>query len=61
MYQPARNSVKVIFPTESDIDKVIDSEDEIKAENFEPKMSLSLKASRTVFITNFDQTPANIL
>ena len=54
MYKPARNSVKVIFPTEKEIDKVIENEEVFKAENFEPKMSLSLKASRTVFVTNFD-------
>ena len=40
MYKPARNSVKVIFPTEKEIDKVIENEEEFKASNFEIKMSL---------------------
>ena len=56
MYRPSRNSVKVIFPTDSEIDKVMESEEEFKAKNFEPKMSLSLKACRTIFCTYFDQT-----
>ena len=56
MYKPARHSVKVIFPTEADIDKVMEHEEEIKTEQFEPRMSLSLKACRTIFCTNFDQS-----
>ena len=56
MYKPSRYSLKVIFPTEADIDKVMEHEEEIKAENFEPRMSLSLKACRTIFCTNFDAT-----
>ena len=56
MYTPSRQSVKVIFPTEADIDKVMEKEEEIKAEGFEPRMSLSLKACRTIFCTNFDPT-----
>ena len=54
MYQPARNSVKVLFPTEKDIEKVMENEAVFKAEDFEPKMSLSLKSCRTIFCTNFD-------
>ena len=54
MYHPARDS-KVIFPNDNEIEKVMEYEDELKAANFEPKMSLSLKACRTVFCTNFDQ------
>ena len=56
MYTPSRYSVKVIFPTEADIDKVMEMEEEIKDEGFEPRMSLSLKACRTIFCTNFDAT-----
>ena len=55
-YTPARNSIKVIFPTEADIDKVMEHEEEIKLERFVPKMPLSLKACRTIFCTNFDPT-----
>ena len=53
-YPPGWNSIKVIFPTDSEIDKVMENEESFKAENFEPKMSLSLKSCRTVFCTNFD-------
>ena len=54
MYTPSNNSVKVIFPTDAEIDKVMEHEEDFKKENFEPKMSLSLKSSRTIFCTNFD-------
>ena len=54
MYDPARNSIKVVFPVENLIDKVFEKEDTFKQENYKPRMSLSLKACRTVFCTNFD-------
>ena len=54
IHTPARNSVKVIFPTDGDIDKVMKNAEAIKNEGFEPRMSLSLKACRTIFCTNFD-------
>ena len=47
--------LKLFFPLR-ELDQVIENEEHFKAENFEVKMSLSLKASRTVFITNFDQS-----
>ena len=56
MYKPAMNSIKVLFPTDSEVDKVIKNEEAFKNENFEPKMSLSLKACRTIFCTHFDHT-----
>ena len=56
MYQPARNSIKVVFARENEIDKVFANEDIFKENNFEPRMSLALKACRTVFCTNFDPT-----
>ena len=53
-YPPVWNSIKVIFPTDSEIDRVMENEEAFKSENFEPKMSLALKSCRTVFCTNFD-------
>ena len=50
MYKPSMDSIKVIFPTDSEIDKVIANEEAFKNKNFEPKMSLSLKACRTIFV-----------
>ena len=50
MYDPARNSVKVIFPTEKEIEKVIKNEDYFKNEGLNPKISLTLKANRTFFL-----------
>ena len=54
MYPPARNSIKVIFPTEKDLDKVINQAVYFITNHFEPKISLKLKANRTVFCTNLD-------
>ena len=54
MYDPARNSIKIIFSSEKEIDKVLSNIDKFKNENFEPKISLELKAKRTVFCTNLD-------
>ena len=54
MYPPARNSIKAIFPTEKEIDKVFNHADHFKNNNFEPRLSLKLKANRTVFCTNLD-------
>ena len=56
MYKPSKNSIKVIFPTDKEVDKVIENEEAFKNKNFEPKMSLSLKACRTIFCTHFDRT-----
>ena len=54
IYQPARDSVKAIFPTESEIDKVMSKIGKFKEANLEPRMSMALKACHTIFCTNFD-------
>merc|ERR1711895_74477 len=54
MYEPVRNSIKVIFPTEKEIEKVTKNNDCYKNEGFNPTISLALKANRTVFCTNLD-------
>ena len=49
IYMPSRNTVKVIFHSETELNKVLSNEDYFKAANLAPKISISLKASRTVF------------
>ena len=56
MYNPARNSIKVIFSSDSEINSVMTHIEAFKNEHFEPNLGLRLKASRTVFCTNFDPT-----
>ena len=56
MYNPARNSLKVIFSSESEINSVMENIEAFKRENFEPRLGLKLKASRTVFCTNIAPT-----
>ena len=54
IYDPSRNSIKVIFPTEKEMDKTITHSEFFVTNNFEPKLSLSVKAKRTVLCTNLD-------
>ena len=56
MYNPARNSIKVIFSSDSEINSVMNHSEAFKNEKFKPRLGLKLKASRTVFCTNFDPT-----
>ena len=50
MYPPARNSIKVIFPSESEIEKILAHPEHFIENHYEPKMSLTLKANRTIFL-----------
>ena len=54
IYEPSRNSIKAIFPTEIEVDKIFKHEKYFIDENFTPKMSLEMKANRTVFCKNLD-------
>ena len=56
IYTPSRNTVKVIFYSETELNKVLDNERYFKAANLAPKISISLKASRTVFCGGVDPT-----
>ena len=56
IYTPARNSIKVIFPSETEVNKVVNNIDIFQTDNFEPRLGLKLKANRTVFCTNLDPT-----
>ena len=54
IYAPSRNSIKVIFLSEDELNKVMDNEEHFIVENLYPKISITLKASRTVFCGGFD-------
>ena len=56
IYDPTRNAIKAIFPTEKELDKALLNEEAFKTENLTPKMSLEMKASRTIFCSNLDPT-----
>ena len=49
-----KNSIKVIFPTETEIDKVMNASEYFKMHNLNPKMNLKSKNNRTVFCKNLD-------
>lgn len=53
-YTPSRDSIKILFPTEEQINKVLDNTEVLKAAGFEPRSSMALKASRTIFCFGFD-------
>ena len=54
IYAPTKTSIKVIFPTETEIDKVMNASEYFKMHNLNPKMNLKSKNNRTVFCKNLD-------
>ena len=54
IFPPGRNSVKVMFLSEKELNKVLDNEGHFTAADLYPKLSITLKASRTVFCGGFD-------
>ena len=54
IFAPGRNSIKVIFLSEVELNKVLDNEEHFTAANIYPKICITLKASRTVFCGGFD-------
>ena len=56
MYDPNRDSIKVFFPIEKEIEKVIKNFYDFTAKHYNPVISQELRASRTVFCTKLDQT-----
>ena len=56
IYTPNRNTVKVVFLSDEDLNKVFENEDHFRAAFLTPKMGISMKASRTVFCGGFDPT-----
>ena len=49
IYTPNRNTVKVVFISEDDLNKVFDNKDYFMNAGLTPKTNISLKTSRTVF------------
>ena len=55
LYNPTRNSLKVIFPSEVELNKVLENKEMFLSENLTPQLSLSVKATRTIFCAGFDR------
>ena len=54
IYQPSRDSIKVLFPDEKNTNKAITKSAALKSAGFEPRLSMALKAARTVYCFNLD-------
>ena len=54
IYTPSLNSIKVLFPTEAELNKVMDNKAFIEHHGFTPRLSMALKSSRTVFCFGLD-------
>ena len=54
LLSPTRNSLKAIFPSEQEVNKIFDNINIFLKAGFKPLISLSLKAQRTIFCTKFD-------
>ena len=55
-YSPSRDSIKVLFSDEKDVNKALDKFDELKRDGFEPRISMAMKADRTAYCFGFDPT-----
>ena len=53
-YTASRDSIKVVFPNEGEVNKVLLNTQAYIRTGFEPRMSLGLKSARTVFCAGFD-------
>ena len=58
-YTPSRDSLKVLFPSEKELNKAINKTNSFFAAGFEPRLTMPLKAARTVYCHGFD--PALLL
>ena len=56
MFVPSRNSIKVIFATEEEANKVLEDKTHFYEKGFDPKITMAMKASRTIFCAGFDQS-----
>ena len=54
IYAPSRNSIKVLFHSENELNKVFIFKEYFEQKGFHPKLSQALKASRTIFCSGFD-------
>ena len=59
IFQPSRDSIKALFPDEKNLNKALRKSAELSAAGFEPRMSMALKAARTVYCYNLDDTLLN--
>ena len=59
IYQPSRDSIKALFPDEKNLNKALIKSTALKAAGFEPRLSMALKAARTVYCYNLDDTLLN--
>ena len=59
IYQPSRDSIKAMFPDEKNLNKALNKSTVLKAAGFEPRLSMALKAARTVYCYNLDDTLLN--
>ena len=58
-YKPSRDSLKVLFPSEKELNKALKKTNSFNAAGFEPRLTMPLKAARTVYCHGFD--PALLL
>ena len=56
IYAPSRNSIKAIFPNETELNKVLEHNDYFQRKGLTTKLSMAHKANCTVFCTGFDYT-----
>ena len=54
MYTPSRNSIKVLFKSDEEVNKILQDTLHFTSVGLHPKISMTLKASRTVFCIGFD-------
>ena len=54
LYAPGRNTLKAIFPSEIEVNKIFANKDTFNNAGINPIISLTLKAKRTIFCTKFD-------
>ena len=53
-YAPSRNSIKVLFPNEEELNKVFTCKEFFERKKFFPRILRTLKTKRTVFCSGFD-------
>ena len=54
LFPPTRNTLKAIFPSETEVNKIFANKAIFLKAGFCPQISLTLKAKKTIFCTNFD-------
>ena len=56
IYDPSRNTIKVLFPTDEEINKVLRRRKDFAKCHFETRLTMALKSTRTVFCSGFDES-----